>query len=89
MELLDQAIARDPTFLLAHCQLASTHDLIYFFNYDHTENRLKLAEASIENAVRLQPDAGETHLARAVHLYWVISTLIGRERSWSRATFPA
>jgi TolB-like protein/Tfp pilus assembly protein PilF len=70
VELLDQAIARDPTFLLAHCQLASTHDLIYFFNYDHTENRLKLAEASIENAVRLQPDAGETHLARAVHLYW-------------------
>ena len=67
---LNQAIARDPTFLLAHCQLASTHDLIYFFNYDHTENRLKLAEASIENAVRLQPDAGETHLARAIHLYW-------------------
>ena len=70
VQLLNQAVARDPAFLLAHCQLASTHDLIYFFNYDHTENRLKLAEASIENAVRLQPDAGATHLARAIHFYW-------------------
>ena len=70
VRLLDQALARDPAFLLAHCQLAAAHDLIYFFNYDHTEKRLKLAEASIENAVRLQPDAGETHLARAIHFYW-------------------
>ena len=70
VRLLDQALARDPAFLLAHCQLAAAHDLIYFFNYDHTEKRLKLAEASIGNAVRLQPDAGETHLARAIHFYW-------------------
>ena len=70
VRLLDQAVARDPAFLLAHCQLAAAHDLIYFFNYDHTASRVKLAEASIGNAVRLQPDAGETHLAQAIHLYW-------------------
>ena len=70
VQLLDQAVARDPAFLLAHCQLAGAHDLIYFFNYDHTGERLKLAEASIGNAVRLQPDAGQTHLARAIHFYW-------------------
>jgi TolB-like protein/Flp pilus assembly protein TadD len=70
VQLLDQAVARDPAFLLAHCQLASTHCLIYFFNYDHTASRLKLAEASIANAVRLQPDAGQTHLAQAIHFYW-------------------
>ena len=70
MRLLDQAVARDPAFLLAHCQLAAAHDLIYFFNYDHTDSRLKLAEASIGNAVRLQPDAGQTHLAQAIHFYW-------------------
>jgi TolB-like protein/Flp pilus assembly protein TadD len=70
VELLNQAVARDPAFLLAHCQLASAHDLIYFFNYDHTESRLKLAEVSIENATRLQPSAGETYLARAIHFYW-------------------
>ena len=70
VQLLDQAIARDPAFLLAHCQLAAAHDLLYFFNYDHTDSRLKLAETSIGNAVRLQPDAGQTHLAQAIHSYW-------------------
>src|SRR5262249_30583638 len=70
VQLLGQAVARDPTFVLAYCQLAGAHDLIYFFNYDHTVNRLKLAEASIGNAVRLQPDAGQTHLAQAIHSYF-------------------
>jgi tetratricopeptide (TPR) repeat protein len=31
--------------------------------------RLALAEAAIESAFRLRPDAGEAHLARAAHLY--------------------
>src|SRR5439155_14483333 len=64
VQLLDQAIARDPAFLLAHCQLAYAHDYIYF-NIDHTETRLALAETSVRAAVRLQPESGETHLAQA------------------------
>jgi TolB-like protein/Tfp pilus assembly protein PilF/class 3 adenylate cyclase len=70
VQLLDQAVARDPAFLLAHCQLAYAHDDIYLYNYDHTETRLALAETSIRAAVRLQPDSGETHLAQAIHFYW-------------------
>jgi TolB-like protein len=70
VQLLDQALARDPAFLLAHCQLAYAHDLIYHQDYDHTETRLALAETSVRAAVRLQPDSGETHLAQAIHLYW-------------------
>jgi TolB-like protein/Tfp pilus assembly protein PilF len=70
VQLLDQAVARDPAFLLAHCQLAGAHDLVYFFNYDHTPSRLKLAEASIANAVRVQPDAGQANVAQAIHFYW-------------------
>ena len=69
-QLLEQAVARDPTFLLAHYQLGYVNDAIYFANYDHTETRLALAESSIEAAVRLQPDAGETHLAQANHFFW-------------------
>jgi TolB-like protein/Tfp pilus assembly protein PilF len=69
VQLLDQAIARDPAFLLAHCQLAYAHDLMYF-NSDHTETRLALAETSVRAAVRLQPESGETHLAQATHFYW-------------------
>ncbi len=70
VQLLDQAIARDPAFLLAHCQLAYAHDFIYHQDYDHTETRLALAETSVRAAVRLQPDSGETDLAAAIHFYW-------------------
>jgi serine/threonine protein kinase/tetratricopeptide (TPR) repeat protein len=70
VQLLDEAVTRDPTFLLAHCQLAFANDQIYFSDYDHTETRLALAETSVEAAARLQPDSGETHLARANHFFW-------------------
>jgi serine/threonine protein kinase/tetratricopeptide (TPR) repeat protein len=68
-ELLDQAVARDPAFFRAYCQLGWTHDLLYVLGDDHTPARLALAEAAIEAAFRLRPDAGETHLARAENLY--------------------
>jgi serine/threonine-protein kinase len=68
-ELLNQALARDPAFLLAWCELASNHDQLYFFGYDHTPARLASAEAAVQTAQRLRPDAGETHLAVAQHRY--------------------
>src|SRR5215472_6384445 len=40
-----------------------------FFGIDHTPARLALAEAAIDAAFRLRPNAGEAHLARAYHLY--------------------
>src|SRR6266513_2283463 len=67
--LLEQAIARDPTFFLAYCRLAEAHDLIYFFGSDHTPARLALANTAIQTALRLRPDSGEAHLALAEHLY--------------------
>src|SRR3954469_8263883 len=33
VELLNQAVARDPTFLLAWCELASVHDRLYFLGF--------------------------------------------------------
>jgi TolB-like protein/predicted Ser/Thr protein kinase/Flp pilus assembly protein TadD len=67
--LLDQAVAHDPTFFPAYCQLAFVHDELYHFRADRTPARLALAEAAIDAAFRLRPDAGEAHLARAGHLY--------------------
>jgi serine/threonine protein kinase/Tfp pilus assembly protein PilF len=68
-DLLNQAVAHDPSFFQAYCQLASTHDLIYFTGFDRTPARLAAAEAAIQAAFRLRPDAAEAHLARAEHLY--------------------
>ena len=66
---LDQAIAREPHFFLAWCQLAAAHDYIYFFGFDRSASRLALAQKAVETASRLRPDAGETHLAKANFLY--------------------
>jgi TolB-like protein/Tfp pilus assembly protein PilF len=68
-DLLNQAVARDPSFFNAYCLLAATHDQLYFLGHDHTPARLALAEAAIDAAFRLHPDAGEAHLARAQNLY--------------------
>jgi len=70
VDLLDQAVTRDPLFFHAYCQLAYAHDQLYFLGFDHTVARLALAEAAIERASRLRPDAAETHIARARNLYW-------------------
>jgi TolB-like protein/Flp pilus assembly protein TadD/predicted Ser/Thr protein kinase len=70
IELLNQAIARDPAFLLAYCWLARAHDAIYLDDLDHTSGRLALAKSAIDSAFRLKPDSGEAHLALALHLYW-------------------
>jgi len=69
VDLLNQAVSRDPTFFQAYCQLAWVHDVLYFLGYDRTSARLALAEAAIQAAFRLRPDAGEAHLARAEIFY--------------------
>ncbi len=68
--LLEQAVTRDPMFALAYLQLAHAHDQMYSLEFDHTQNRLDLADAAIQTIKHLHPDSGEAHLALAKHLYW-------------------
>jgi serine/threonine protein kinase len=70
VDLLNQAVARAPSFFDAYCQLAYAHEVLYFYGLDHSAARLALAEAAIQTASGLRPDAGETHLVRAQNLYW-------------------
>jgi serine/threonine protein kinase/Tfp pilus assembly protein PilF len=70
VDLLNQAIARDPAFVLAYCRLALAHDTLYFQGVDRTPERLALAKSAIDSAFRLKPDSGEAHLALAWHLYY-------------------
>jgi len=71
IELLDEAVKRDPSFFDAYCQLAYAHENLYALRgSDHTPARLALAEATLQAATRLRPDAAETHLARAQYLYY-------------------
>jgi len=71
IELLDEAVKRDPSFFDAYCLLAYAHEIAYVVRgYDHTAARLALAEAAVQAATWLRPAAAETHLARAQYLYY-------------------
>src|SRR5438067_3301420 len=68
-QLLDGAVGRDPHFIQAWCLLSRVHGAAYFRGHDHTPARLGLANAAVQTALRLQPDAGEAHLALAIYYY--------------------
>src|SRR4029077_16261406 len=69
IELLNDAVARDPSFHAAFCQLVWAHDLLYAVRGDHTPTRLAAAEAALQRAAELRPSAAETRLARGSHIY--------------------
>ena len=78
IELLDEAVKSDPSFFDAYCQLAWAHEQLYAVSgVDHTPARLALAEAALQAATRLRPDAAETHLARAQYLYYGLRDYTG------------
>jgi TolB-like protein len=78
IELLDEAVKRDPSFFDAYCQLAYAHENLYALRgSDHTPARLALAEAAVQASTRLRPDAAETHLARAQYLYYGLRDYAG------------
>ena len=69
VRLLNEATSRDPNFLLAYCLLARSHELLYQLSFDHSPARCAMADEAVRNAVRIRPEAGETHLAEADYLY--------------------
>jgi TolB-like protein/Tfp pilus assembly protein PilF len=78
IELLDEAVKRDPSFFHAYCQLAGAHEDLYAVSgSDHTPTRLARAEAALQAAARLRPDAAETHLARARYLHFGLRDYAG------------
>jgi TolB-like protein/class 3 adenylate cyclase/Tfp pilus assembly protein PilF len=69
-QLLDEAVARDPQFLVAWCLLSRVHGAFYWIGIDRTPARLDLVNAAVQAALRLQPEAGEAHLALATYYYY-------------------
>jgi TolB-like protein/predicted Ser/Thr protein kinase/Tfp pilus assembly protein PilF len=90
VQLLDQVVARDPSFLAAYSHLAEANDRIYFLGFDHTDVRLKLAEAAIQSIRNLRPGSGETHLTLGQHLYWAYRDYnrAQQELAAARTTLP-
>ena len=69
IKLLEEATGKDPKFTLAYCLVARAHDDLYHWLIDKTPERRALADAAVNEALRLEPDSPEAHLAAAYHLY--------------------
>jgi len=67
--LYEKAVARDTSFALAYAQLSRTHDQLYWFYFDRSEERLAKQKWAAEHALRLQPDLAEGHLALGFYHY--------------------
>src|SRR5882724_1541542 len=69
LKSLEEAIQRDPNFVSAYCYAARANDLLFFFDLDPTPERISLADAAVNNALRLRPDSAEAHFAHADYLF--------------------
>jgi TolB-like protein/cytochrome c-type biogenesis protein CcmH/NrfG len=69
VRLLEQAVARDPSFVPALCLLARVQAYLYWLNAPDPVTHLDLANKALAAAARLQPDAGEVHFTRAMIYY--------------------
>ena len=70
LPLLEQALARDPQFALAHYLTSRVHGELFWFGYDKSPARIAKAKEAAETALRLRPDLGEGHLALAFYHYY-------------------
>ncbi len=75
--LYRQAIALDPGFALAHAELASVLGMLYRFRGPSEEVQNQAAN-EVQEALHLQPNLGEAHLAKGANLYRI-------ERDFERA----
>ena len=76
VQLLQEAIRRDPNFILAYCLLGKTYTTQYAYeNFDSEAGRNATAAQArqvIDTALRLRPDRGEPHLALA-HYFFILN----------------
>jgi TolB-like protein/Tfp pilus assembly protein PilF len=65
IDLLNQAVGRDPNFALAYSFLAQMH--LSDFQSNEEPAQLERARICLETALRLAPDLGDAHLARGIY----------------------
>jgi TolB-like protein/Tfp pilus assembly protein PilF len=66
---LQKAVELDPEFTAAHAWLSIGHTELYWFHGDRTEERVRLARASADRALALDPSSPTAHLALGIYHY--------------------
>ena len=70
LQLLEEALERDPAFALAHSLASRFHGELFWFGFDRTRDRLEKAKTEAETALRISPDLGDARLALAYYHYY-------------------
>ena len=70
-EHFESAVRLDPKFAQAWARAAVAHSRLYWANYDRSPVRMEKAKLAAEKAHDLEPNAGETFLARGYYEYMV------------------
>jgi serine/threonine protein kinase/tetratricopeptide (TPR) repeat protein len=63
IKMYERAIELDPGFALAYTELCGAHSRMYGLRYDHSQERIALAKQAVDEALQLDPDLPEVHLA--------------------------
>jgi serine/threonine protein kinase/Flp pilus assembly protein TadD len=69
IELFNKAVKLDPGFVQAYTALSRSQALMYWYYFDHTEERAERSKEAADKALQLGPDAPETHLALGIYYY--------------------
>ena len=70
IQMYQRAVDEDPEFALAWSGLTRAHLMLYWFGFDRTEMRRRLALEAVERALEFGPDLPEAHLAMGYYYYW-------------------
>ncbi len=69
IRMFDQAISADPKFAAAYAKLSVTHSSMYWFFYDRSKARLRMAKEAGEKALALNPDLSDARAAMGWYYY--------------------
>ncbi len=70
LDMFQKAIDLDPTFALAYAKAAESHAEMYWFFFDHTPERLEKSKKAADEALQLNPQLVEAHIALGFYYYW-------------------
>lgn len=70
-DFFEKAVALDPKFALGWARAAIAHSRVYWLGFDRSPVLMEKAKRAAEKAHELQPDIGETFLARGYYEYLI------------------
>jgi serine/threonine-protein kinase len=69
-QFLEQAVALDPQFAVAHAALSEHHSSMFHFRYDRAPQRVASSIAAATRALEIEPNLPEGHRALGYYYYW-------------------